>query len=371
MKMCKKCVQLDTRPSIVFDIFGVCPACNFAEKFGVIDWKARDRELKTIINQTLFKKNSKYDCALGVSGGKDSIRLATYAKEVLGLNVLLINCSSSPEMVTELGVENISTLVEMGFDMITIAPAPQTWKKLIKKSFYKYGNIHKTAEMALYASTPRVALSYGIPLVFIGENPAITLGELGTGSTGGDAGFMRNSNTIASGPDEFMDDEITPEKLIWYRYPSIAETSRADLRILYLGYYIKDFGKIKNAEFSMSRGMQVRADLPENMGDLTGYEQLDDHFALINQMMKFLKLGFGKVADQVCEEIRLGSMTRDEGIELVRLYDGKCHEKYIRGFCDFIEISYEEFWRVADSFRNKNLWELKNGEWVFKINPYI
>ena len=88
-------------------------------------------------------------------------------------------------------------------------------------------------------------------------------------------------------------------------------------------------------------------------------------------MITFLKLGFGKVSDQVCEEIRLGKITRNEGLQLVEKYDGKCHEKYIRGFCDFIEISLDEFWSVADSFRNKNIWEQnQSGQWFLKGNPF-
>ena len=35
----------------------------------------------------------------------------------------------------------------------------------------------KASEMALYAAPVHIALSYGIPLMFCGENPAHTIGE--------------------------------------------------------------------------------------------------------------------------------------------------------------------------------------------------
>ena len=35
----------------------------------------------------------------------------------------------------------------------------------------------KASEMALYAAPVHIALSYGIPLMFYGENPAHTIGE--------------------------------------------------------------------------------------------------------------------------------------------------------------------------------------------------
>ena len=84
-------------------------------------------------------------------------------------------------------------------------------------------------------------------------------------------------------------------------------------------------------------------------------------------MMKYLKFGFGKVTDQVCEEIRLGTMTRDEAIDLVLKYDGKCAPRYIQRFCEYLEISEEEFWEVAERFRNKDLWRrTKAGAWELK-----
>ena len=41
MKYCKKCLQPDTRPNTVFEDNGICPACNYFEKLGEVDWKER------------------------------------------------------------------------------------------------------------------------------------------------------------------------------------------------------------------------------------------------------------------------------------------------------------------------------------------
>ena len=46
MKYCKKCVQPDTRPSMVFDDKGVCMACRFAEEKERIDWDKRQSQLQ-------------------------------------------------------------------------------------------------------------------------------------------------------------------------------------------------------------------------------------------------------------------------------------------------------------------------------------
>ena len=53
----------------------------------------------------------------------------------------------------------------------------------------------KASEMALYAAPVHIALSYGIPLMFYGENPAHTIGEK-HGKLTGDAIGIRKGNTI-------------------------------------------------------------------------------------------------------------------------------------------------------------------------------
>ena len=41
------------------------------------------------------------------------------------------------------------------------------------------------------------------------------------------------------------------------------------------------------------------------------------HSAGIHDYLKFLKVGYGKITDHACREIRLRRMTREEGIDLV------------------------------------------------------
>jgi hypothetical protein len=142
-----------------------------------------------------------------------------------------------------------------------------------------------------------------------------------------------------------------------------------DINVYYLGYYIQGFAKRSNAEFAISRGMEIRDEPPEEIGCITGHEALDDDFDILNQMIKFVKFGFGKVTDQVCEEIRLGTMSKDEAVDLVRQFDGKCSPKIIRSFCDYLGISAKEFWDVVEGFRNPDLWsKSQSGEWELNLN---
>jgi len=367
MRYCKKCVQSDSRPGIQFDEAGVCMPCRYFEENKNIDWAARRAELDEIAAFGRRYNVSGYDCIVGVSGGKDSLRQAMYVKNELKLKALLVCCTYPPEQLSERGARNISNLISLGFDYICVGPDPQVWKKLMRQGFLKYGNWCKSTEMALYASAPKIATAYHIPLIFLGENPAIYYGELG-GSLTGDANRMKYCNTLEGGnPDKLLTEEITEQDTFLYRYPSDDDMARANLRIVYLGYYIKNFISIKNAEFSMKQGLEIRTDPPEDMGCSYGFEALDEDFVHVNQMLKYVKFGFGKMTDLANDAIRLKLMSRKEAVELVKKYDGKCADRYIKDFCRYLNITEAAFWKVTESYRDRHIWgQNKDGEWVIR-----
>lgn len=366
IKLCKKCVNPSTRPNVVFDEDGVCLVCSFEDqkRNAQIDWQARRQELDEIVHWGKQHSKTSYDCIVTVSGGKDSTKQAMYARDVLGLKPLLVSCVYPPEQLHERGATNLANLIALGFDTVIVSLDPQVWKKMMRQAFLLYANWCRSTEMALYAIPIHVAIAYKIPLIFLGENPALTIGEK-HGRLDGDASKMKHCNTLAGGvPDKLMDGGISRQDVHFYTYPPDDDMEYAGLRIIYLGYYIEEWSGRNNAEFAIQHGLQIRNEPPEKIGDLWGFTGLDEDFRLVNQMIKYLKFGFGHVTDQVCEAINQGTMTRDEGIELVKKYDGKCDDAYIKRFCDYLEISDEEFWKVADSVRNPDLWTKDGkGEW--------
>ena len=60
-------------------------------------------------------------------------------------------------------------------------------------------------------------------------------------------------------------------------------------------------------------------------------------------MLKHIKLGFGSTTEFACYDIRNNRITRDEGIALVERFDGLCADRFIEGFCRWIEIDTDEF----------------------------
>jgi N-acetyl sugar amidotransferase len=368
VKYCKKCVQPDTRPGIQFDEYQVCSACRAYEERLKVKWVEREKVLKEIAEWAKKNSGGGFDCVVGVSGGKDSHFQALYAKERLGLKCLLVNCA--PDNISEVGRHNLENLVQYGFDMISLRPNPKIERELSKRAFYEYGNFVKPLEFPLYASASQIALKFEIPLIIQGENPAETLGILGFLDAGGDAMNWKNGPTVAGGnAEDWANDGIGLRDLLFYQFPDEDELKNSGIQAIYLGHYAKEWSNTGNTKFAVSRGLKGRPGHDPNLtGKTNPYFSIDADLKVVNQMLKYLKFGFGSTTDEVCYDIREGRITREEGIALVKKYDGRCGDSYILEWCKYIGISVAEFWRVAEKWVNKKLF-IRNewGRWEPKF----
>lgn len=377
MKYCKKCLQPDTRPGVLFDEEQVCFACRYEESKATIDWDARKKELQRIADEAKEisrKRNVSYDCVIGVSGGKDSTFQAVYAKDKLGLHPLLVNCA--PDEITDVGRKNIDNLNNLGFDIISIRPNPKVAKALARNSFFERGNIVAASEYCLWSSAYIMADKFNIPLIIQGENAALTLGTAKKQDTTGNAFSIVQLDTLhgahisdLTNDDTQKGEIISKDDLFFYQIPNIDEMMKKGIRAVFLQYYAKEWSQVNNADFSIARGLMGRTteDLHE-LGRYRRYTGLDSDLIIANQMIKYLKFGFGFATDEACYDIREGRLSREDGRWLVKEYDGKCGEKYIKLACDYLQITEKEFWDTVDKFVNRDLFEKdNNGKWVPKF----
>ncbi len=281
MKYCKRCLQPDTRPNARFTESGLCPACNYFDELRHVDWEERYETLQDILKKYTRKPGQLFDCIVGVSGGKDSTRQALWIRDKLGLRPLLACLSYPPEQVTQRGVDNLSNLIELGFDVLLSAPAPATWRALMREAFLRFTNWCRSTELALFTSVPQIAIRYGIPLIFWGENPGLQLGDLKTlGSTGYDGNNLRYMNTLGGGDANWMlEAGFSPADLIPYQYPDPYEFAAAGLQIVYLGWFWRDWSLVNNAAYSCANGLEIRHDAVANTGDLYGVTSLDEDWS--------------------------------------------------------------------------------------------
>ena len=360
MKYCAVCLNLDTRPNTKFTKKGVCPACNYYFSSSETNWEERIKLLKNLIKKFPKYPRRRFDCIIGVSGGKDSLRQALWIRDKLGLRPLLVCLGYPPEQISHKGTENLSNLIKEGFDVHTIFLSPKTWRKLTKESFFKFTNLYKHSEMALMSAVPRMAVNYKIPVIFWGENPGLQLGDMKTvGSTGYDGNNLKNSNTIAGGSiDWLLKSGFDEKKVFPFEYPSDNQFKNSKIQIIYCGWFWGDWSFVNNGLYASLNGLKHREDNVKNTGDLYGITAIDEDWIIINQMIRYYKFGFGKVSDYINEEIRIGRISRDEGIKLVEKYDSVVGTKYLKSFCTYIGISQKSFWNHVHKSVNKKLFKI-------------
>jgi N-acetyl sugar amidotransferase len=360
MKYCANCLQPDTRPGTQFEN-DLCPACVFIVNSQTWDWSKRVSILKDKIAELTVLSEGNYDSILGISGGKDSTKLALWARDYLGLNPLLVSVSYPPHQSTKRGAENLNNLAELGFDIYLSSPSPALWKKMMKKAFLESGNWAKTTELALFSGVPQIAIELGINVILWGENPALQLGALETlGKTGWDGNQLRKMNTLSGMPNEWLTIEgFESNNFLPYLYPSEVQFIENNIQIVFLGWGMRTWGLLENGIAASLEGLKGRIDGAINTSDLIGLTSVDEDWVTLNQMIKYYKYGFGRATDYANEWLRKGLLTRNSAIEIVNKFDGVCSDEYIASFCKYMDISVAEFWTTVKDFTNKELFSIK------------
>lgn len=357
MKYCKKCLLPDTKPDLDFDENGVCYACIGAEEKEKIDWDARRKELREFLNKYKNIDGSKYDCIIPVSGGKDSHFQTHVIKNEFGLNPLLVNFH--PRDFTDVGRRNIENLKKLGADCIEFTSDPIIYKKLAKFGLMELGDAAWPEHVGIFTVPMQVAVAYKIPLLIWGENSQLEYGGPASARSkpyldkewnekfGGYFREKINSPDMAKYGIELKD-------LKFFAYPSDEEIRKFAVTGIFLGYYIKWDAK-KQLEIVEDLGFNV-LDEP-NEGTYTNYENLDTKYVAMHDYFKFLKFGYGRATDHASIDIRNKRLTREEGLKLVKQYEGRIPTKYLQEFLDDFNITKKEFLEICDKFTNKDLFK--------------
>jgi len=137
-----------------------------------------------------------------------------------------------------------------------------------------------------------------------------------------------------------------------YLYPSDDEIKQVGVTGIFLGTYVK-WNIFKQLELVKTLGFSENDENKE--GTYDKWENLDVYFTVFHDYFKFLKYGFGRTTDHTSIEIRYGRMTREKGIELVKIHEGKIPRKYLKEFLNAADITMNEFEEICDKFTNREL----------------
>jgi len=362
---CQRCILPDTRPGVLLDTAGICSGCRHAEAKRDIDWVGRAQAFREVVARAKVQAKS-YDCVIPISGGKDS-----YWQVVTCLEHGLVPLGVSyvyPKR-TALGEQNLRNLTALGVDHIELRADPSIERAFVDKAFRATGISGLVSHMAIYSWPLQVAVAYNIPLVVYGENSAFEYGsedESLTGSQVDDRWLKSFGVTNGTTAADWVDDVLTRKKLSCYFVPDTATLRKRDVRAIFLGYYFR-WDPENSRRIAASRGFSARAG-----GARVGhydFVNIDDDLLGVHHHPKWHKFGITRTWDTLSMEIRAGRLTRDEAIEGLRQRGDETPWADIALFCEYLDISRAEYFRIVEGFRNRDLWTRRDGHWV--IEDYL
>ena len=133
---------------------------------------------------------------------------------------------------------------------------------------------------------------------------------------------------------------LTEQDLTPYFYPSDEEINKIGVTGLFLGSYFY-WDARKQLEIVKEHGFSVKEDGPVE-GTYTNYENLDEKMHGLHDYLKYVKYGFGRATDHACIDIRNKRISRSEGVELVKKYDGKYPIDSINQFVKYSGLDIKE-----------------------------
>jgi N-acetyl sugar amidotransferase len=371
------------KETIHIDEEGICAACRSNEaKRETIDWQARDAELMALCDKHRSKDGS-YDCLVPGSGGKDSFMAAHLLKYKYGMHPLTVTWA--PAIYTEWGWRNMSRWIHAGFDNYLVTPNGRLHRLLSRLSVENLFHPFQPFILGQKGLAPKMALRFNIPLVFYGENEA----EYGN-PIADNASAQRDWKYFTSHDDseiflggvslKELKDKYGVERgeLDIYLPPNPDEVAKAGVEVHYLGYYHK--WHPQEAYYYSHEHGGFEASPERTPGTYSKYNSIDDKIDDLHYYTTFIKFGIGRATYDAAQEIRNGEITREEGVALVKRFDGEFPERFIDELFEYLSINEKEFpkafaafehpgmdreyfMQLADKFRPEHLWEQKDGEW--------
>lgn len=358
---CTNCLNLSTRPRIQFDERGWCNACQWMEEKAQMDWAPRQEELKELLSK--FKSRSgNYDCLVPVSGGKDGSFVAYRLKHVYGMNPLAVTIR--PPLSLEIGDENLKRFIESGYAHVHISPNNEVMKRFNRYGFIEKGFPYYGWLTCILTCIIRTAISFNIPLIFYGEDGEVEYG--GATETKNralfDIEYMKRVY-LEGGYEKVLNllDDVPPAELFFWRFPDQSELENRELFLTHWSYF-EPWDSYKNYLVAKEH-CGLREQDVGNSGTFTNFAQNDQALYALHAYLMYLKFGFGRATQDAGIEIRRGAMTRDQAVNLVRLYDGFYPDQFLSLYLEYYEMTQTEFDAVLDKWANEDLFYKKDGRW--------
>ncbi len=359
IRYCTSCLLPSTKPDLNFDSAGKCAACVAYDSRVDVDWESRKNEFQNIVDRFRSKSSGQWDCIVPVSGGKDSTAQVLKVLE-LGMRPLCVTSTTCD--LSEIGRRNIENIKNLGVDYLEFSPNPVVRRKLNRIGLEHVGDISWPEHVGIFTIPVRAAVQFRVPLIIWGENSQ--------NEYGGPASASEDNVLTRRWLEEFggllglrvtdLSDSFGLEQadLAPYNYPSDEDLASVGVTGLFLGYYFPWDG-LSNYLLAQANGFTSYGKVIE--GSIVDYENIDNYQTGIHDYFKYLKFGFGRATDIASIHIRRGRISREQGLKLVKLHDGKYPWTYLgkplKDILAPLDLSITEFDEICDRFTNHSIFK--------------
>lgn len=363
VKFCKRCTISNQRPRITFDENGICSACNFSEYKKSIDWVERERELSDLMDQHR-RKDGGYDVIVPCSGGKDGSYVAHQLKHEYNMNPLCVTWA--PNVATDIGRVNLQNFIDAGFNHIMGTPSGLINRKLVRLALLHVGDPFLPFIYGQQNFPMQMAVRYGVPLIMYGENGEVEYGGDMKNAYRPNRKIEDHDKHYFSGlPLEFWQEYgLKPADLLMYQAPDYELIEKTRMDIHFYSYY--KFWDPQENYYYAKEHVNFQANPERSEGTYSKYASLDDKLDGFHYYLSTIKFGIGRCTADTAHEIRDGKITREEGIALVKRYDGEFPKKHLQDLMDYCDINEEQVWEWIDSWRSDHIWTTDGNDWKLR-----
>jgi hypothetical protein len=235
---------------------------------------------------------------------------------------------------------------------------------LNRKGFIEKGIPYFGWLVTVKTAVIRIAANFNIPLIFFGEDGEVEYG--GSTETKNnaiyDSAYMKSIYFEGGYEQILRSSGLSDSELYFFLFPLDTELKGKELKTTHWSYF-EPWDPYRN--YLVAKEHCGLEEAPgNNSGTFTNFSQNDQALYALHTYLMYIKFGFGRATQDAGIEIRRGAMTREQAINLVRLYDGKYPEEFIEIYLEYFDLSQDEFDAVMDKWANKDLFEKVNDRWV-------
>jgi N-acetyl sugar amidotransferase len=320
------------------------------------------------------------------SGGKDSFFAAHVLKHKYGMHPLTVTWA--PHVYTDWGWRNFQAWIHAGFDNFLCTPNGRVHRLLTRLAVENLFHPFQPFILGQKQLAPKMSILHKIPLIFYGENEAEygnPIQDTGDARRSWDYFTAQDESQIYLGGTSVADLKgsygLDQNDLQPYLPANPDDIAAVGTEVHYLGYYLKWHPQSCYYYAVEHGGFQAA---PERTpGTYSKYNSIDDRIDDFHYYTTWIKFGIGRATYDAAQEIRSQDIEREEGVALVRRFDGEFPERFAEEIFRYLSLPENEFPVAArmfeqpvldrpyfdaltDQFRSPHLWQYEDGRWQLR-----